>query len=369
MNICKSVIYIILLSCSYLSAAEFTISTYNCGGLSDHYDYLRAACMQKIMQERYSAEPENLALLQKIQTVALRLLFSPDNEERLAAQIEWNIKNYHKIANNSTSSPDQSDSPNASWNQKVDAMITSYRVRPVTISDLEVNELIQSHIHDSNLTKAREIMAKRIFTHHMKFDIICLQEADYLDSSMFPEKYEVLFSSRAHSVNGVTSWNKDRFEIKSPPGNVQDSAFVVELLDKETGKTLLVASGHLTGCNPYQPVQNDSAKGDSQIKQLIDTMNNYDSDLKIIGMDSNVTSLHPRLAILKNAGYELDFEHFLEPTCSSPYQVLDTRIDWIFLKDQTNSATIVNIPVLSVGLNNIVNNISDHKPIAAKIHY
>jgi hypothetical protein len=37
-------------------------------------------------------------------------------------------------------------------------------------------------------------------------------------------------------------------------------------------------------------------------------------------------------------------------------------------KDKEEAA-ITNIPVLSVGLNNHQTNISDHKPVAAKIQY
>ena len=60
----------------------------------------------------------------------------------------------------------------------------------------------------------------------------------------------------------------------------------------------------------------------------------------------------------------------MEPTCTNPYQVLNTRIDWIALKSPNAKAvSVTNIPVLSVGLNNIQTNISDHRPIAAKIAY
>jgi hypothetical protein len=81
-------------------------------------------------------------------------------------------------------------------------------------------------------------------------------------------------------------------------------------------------------------------------------------------MDSNITSLHPRLLFFKTAGYPLDGENYLEPTCSNPY-----RIDWVPFKSSEKTCSIVNNPVLSVGLNNIRTNISDHKPLAAKICY
>jgi hypothetical protein len=69
----KYIINFLSFTCSVLTASEFTMSSYNCGGLSEHYDYLRAASMQKLMQERYIAEPENMSLNEKIQKLALKL--------------------------------------------------------------------------------------------------------------------------------------------------------------------------------------------------------------------------------------------------------------------------------------------------------
>ncbi len=73
-----------------LSATEFTIGTYNCGALSDNYDYLRGVTMQKLMQERYIAEPEKMAINEKIQKMALKILFAPDGSSaKELAQREW----------------------------------------------------------------------------------------------------------------------------------------------------------------------------------------------------------------------------------------------------------------------------------------
>lgn len=370
---------------SILSATEFTISSYNCGGLSDHYDYLRAISMQKLMQERYVAEPENMAMNEKIQKLALKILFAPDSVEKLAAQQEWKQKGYKNIIKHLTAVPTDAHSPNTIWNQKIDEMITSYKVRPVVIHDEKVNQMLHEHLRDLSkaenastaelLQEARKTMAIRIFAHHLNYDIICLQEADYLDSTMFPQKYEMLFTESSHSKNGVV-WNKERFELVDTLGDILGRAFAVQLRDKESGKTVLVASGHITGCNPYRVEKDpltgisDSARGDKEVKTLVDLFDNQDADVMVIGMDSNVTSLHPRLKILKNAGYQIDYENYFEPTCTNPYQVLNTRIDWIALKSgSAKPISITNIPVLSVGLNSLQTNISDHKPIAAKVTY
>lgn len=385
LNLFKYIFFCGFLTLSSLYATEFTISSYNCGGLSDHYDYLRASSMQKLMQERYNAEPENMSINDNIQKLALKILFSPHPSDRQTAQREWDQKGYQKIFENLTASPNEAFSPNTIWNQKVNERITSYKLRPVVIQDEEVNQMLRDHLGDlskneeasasQSLQEVRALMTKRIFAHHLKYDIICLQEADYLDSSMFPKNYDMLFSETSHSKNGI-AWNNERFELIESIGNILGRAFAVKLLDKETGKTVLVASGHITGCNPYRiekdpkTGENDSAKGDSEIQTIIDLFDRHDVDLKLIGMDSNVTSLHPRLNILKNSDYQLDYENFLDPTCTNPTQVLNTRIDWIALKSNSiKTASVTNIPVLSVGLNSIQTNISDHKPIAAKIKY
>lgn len=383
MNILKFVLLFFVLSTT-LFGTEFTISSYNCGGLSNHYDYLRAACMEKLMQERYLAEPEQMSLNEKIQKVALKILFSSDPSEKAEAEQEWRKKGYSKVFKQITAAPSDKRSINKLWHEKCEGMITSYKVRPVVISENKVNLMLDEHLSDlckngngereEQLQEARKLMAKRIFANHLNHDIICLQEADYLEPSMFPEIYEQLFVESEHSKNGIL-WNKERFELVNPIGDILGRAIAVVLRDKESGKTVLIASGHITGCNPYRMVMNsetglyDSEKGDNELQTIVDLFESQEADLRIIGMDSNVTAMHPRLYILRVAGYLLDYENFLDPTCTNPYQVLNTRIDWIALKSNLKRASITNIPVLSVGLNSIQTNISDHKPIAAKVNY
>ena len=271
------------------------------------------------------------------------------------------------------------------WEQKVEETISSYKIRPVSIHDQEVNQMLNDHLSDLTndkkaeqnelIEEARAKMAKRIFAHQLNYDILCLQEADYLNRNMFPEHYEVLFSDSSHSINGV-AWNTKRFELVESLGNILGRAYLVKLQDKENGKTILIASGHISGCNPYRvekdPVSgtSDSSKGDRELQTIIELFEATEADFKVIAMDSNVTSLHPRLNLLKEANYQIDYENHLEPTCTNPHQVLNTRIDWIAVKEEKpQGLSILNIPVLGVGLNNMQTNISDHKPVAAKITY
>lgn len=367
---------------SFVSPASneqtFTICSYNCGGISDHYDYLRAAAMQRLMQERYAAEPQNMSLNEKIQALALKILFASGSDKE-AAREEWNEKGYQQLIDDLSAAPTDYGSVNEIWNNKSNEIITNYKIRPVVIHDDMMMQMLNEHLNDlsgkewpEGLTDTRAKMAKRIFAYELPYDIICLQEADYLDDSMFPSHYEVLFAQTEHSKNGVL-WDRERFELVESLGNILGRAFAVHLKDKANGKTILVASGHITGSNPYRIEQSpktgvaDSAKGDSEIQTIIELFDSLEADLKIIAMDSNVTPLHPRLNLLKEADYHVDYENFIEPTCTNPYQVLNTRIDYIALKSTHAEASITNIPVSNVGLNSIQTNISDHKPIAAQI--
>lgn len=386
MSLIKTII--LCIACSALTslyAAEFSIASYNCGGLSDHYDYLSAVSMQKLMQQRYLAEPENMALNDRIQQVALKIIFAADPIEKGIAQQEWDSKEYDQKIAQLIMPATEDNSPNAVWKKWRDEIITPYNIRPVVIYDAEVSQVLHDHLLDLSkqnnaslsalLDVGRAVMAERIFSNYMTFDIICLQEADYLDNAQFPGHYDVLFSETGHSINGV-AWNKARFELIKNIGNIRGRAFGVKLLDKETNQTLVVVSGHLTGCNPYRVEIDpktgspDSARGDGELQQVLDVCEEHEADLALVGMDANVTALHPRLLILKDANYQLDAEHYLESTCSNSNLILNTRIDWIALKSRSGlKASLTNVPVLNVGLNSMQTNMSDHRPIASKVNY
>lgn len=348
-----------------LSAADFTVSSYNCGALSDHYDYVRAVGMHKLTQERYNEESEKLAQLERIQNLSLKILFAPE-QEKLAAQQEWETQNYSAELTTLLTDPNAPDSINTKWRDRSETLLTDYKTRPIVIHDEEVQELINNQTEDltgaeKNLDLTIQKMAQRIFNHELKYDIIALQEANYMDASLFPEHYEVNFSPSKY--NGV-AWNKKRFELVEANSNLPRT-HIVTLRDLQSGETVAIASGHLTGCNPFTGGK-DSKKGDDELHQILEQLESISADFKVIAMDSNVTATHPRLNLLKEAGYSLDYTNYLSPTCTNPYFVYDTRIDWIAVKS-ISANQITNIPVQGVGLNNPQNNMSDHKPIAARI--
>jgi hypothetical protein len=370
-----------------VSATEFSVASYNCGGLSDHYDYIRAACMHELMQARYNAEPAALARIERIQQLALKALFAKDAGEQSKARQMLEKSDNKTFFEKITAAPILEDSPNTAWFQKSEKMVTPYDVRPIDLREPSIIRMLTQHLQDLSrsedessdvqalLTLGRHIMAERIFRDNLKHDIICLQEADYLNDTMFPVHYEVAFSEAEHSVNAV-AWNKERFQLIDNLGNIQGRGLAVKLLEIESGKVILVGTGHLTGCNPFTPVVNpetkhlDSDAGDNELKTIVQLFDNVEADVRVIAMDSNVTATHPRLKILKDYGYQIDSDNYFEQTCTNPYVIINTRIDWIALKSNSNAAdAIINIPVLNVGLNNIQTNISDHKPIAALIKY
>src|ERR1700733_461789 len=132
MSLKRMIVLLAALVCSYASAAEFTIGSYNCGGLSHHYDYLRAASMQKIMKERYEAEPSIMALNQDIQKLSAKIIFGDVQEKHLAQQ-EWIEKDYPNSFDTITASPRDENEINYPWFEKANSAITNYKVRPVEI--------------------------------------------------------------------------------------------------------------------------------------------------------------------------------------------------------------------------------------------
>lgn len=379
----KSLLIFLISLCCSIHSAEFSISSYNGGGLSEHYDYIRAGSMQKLMQERYSAESEAMERIEKVQGIALKILFAKDPGEQKLAADTWENEGFKAFYEYITTDPADPQSPNAFWQQKSQEMVTPYNVRPIELYDLEVKQSLEKTAKDladrvgifvdsSNfnalLSEGRNILTRNTLQNHLKHDIICLQEASYLDSSMFAENYKVLFADSL-AVGGI-AWNDNRFQLLENIGDLAEKGFAIKLLDRETGEVILATTCHLTGCNPFFSVDSDSLKGDSELKAILKILDAISADIKLIGMDANVSSTHPRLKLLKKYGYQLDTTSPLEMTCTNPYLILNTRLDWIAVKSNPHtSVKITNIPIPAVELNNIQNNASDHKPIAALIDY
>lgn len=342
----KRLLFLLLACLTPLSSAEFSIASYNCGGLPDHYDYIRTFGTQNLSQKRAQKEPEQVTRFQHLASQALADPESLSSDDR-------------DFLNSFLS--------DTSWYEESTRLMTTYRERPVVIHDSKISTLFLDTIADLTrgepcqdpIDSARRNLAKRIFSHHVTQEIICLQEANYLDASLFPSKYAVHISSAIGMA-----WDTTRFELIEIVPTTNKRALIVKLQDIASAKTVLVASAHLSGCDPFYGGE-DSAQGDTQLKTVLEALSSAEADEKLIAMDSNVTAMHPRLAVLKEAGYRLDTKNFLEPTCTHPTTLVDTRIDWIAI--QSKVSEIVNIPIQGVGLNSPQTNISDHKPIAAKI--
>ncbi len=377
---------IFILSCFNvcLFAQNIKVSSYNLGGLPGHYDYLRACVMEEIMEERYAKDSRHIACNQEMQELALKKIFGKNVQEKEAAAQKWLQGDYANWSGFITAAPKgKSITINTFWYERVNSAISLYNDPHPQIFNKEIEQRLDAYLanflKDSEeeekqvlLSRARENLAKSIFSQHVNQDILCLQEADDLRCfSFLLEEYKVVFQTSTRSCNAI-AWNEKRFVLLDATKNIADKGLAVLLQDKITGKTVCVASAHLTGCNPYAveidsvTQKNDADKGNLELEEIVGVLDSYPADYKIIGMDSNVTALHPRLNILQKHNYNLDTENYLYPTCSSPYQVLDTRIDWIACKGK-DVFSIENLPIEGVLLNSMRTNISDHRPIAAKI--
>lgn len=368
---------LLILSTAY--GGEFTVASYNCGGLPGHYDYIRSVALYQLTLERALLEPEVINELETIQKLALKIIFTEDPLEKHYAKQLWESEEYANRFLTLTSHPHTENSINAVWREKNAATVSGHKIRPTVIYNNEVKALLENHVQDltgkelnSGLEETIQVMAKKIFKEHLNFDLIALQEAYYMNPALFTDQYEVKFSE--HNHNGI-AWNKERFELIETLGEISSRGFVLLFVDKESGKKVAVASGHLTGCNPFEREfdsvtgEPDSAKGSRELMQILEILEQSGADIKILAMDSNVTATHPRLHLLKDTSYLLDYNNHLEPTCTSPWQILPTRIDWIAGKSSNTLITLKNIPIEGVGLNDPYSNMSDHNPIATMISF
>jgi len=377
-----------LLSSNPDQPKKFTIASYNAGGLPDHYDYLRAVALEDIVKERSKTDKKTFNELGKIQAVALKILFTNDPDERATLTSEWEEREYSKKLQAITESPQSEESINHKWYQKSITTISPYNVRPIIFYDSYIVKTLRKHILNTTgitfpedytteqmnaaINKTRSIMAKKIFKDHLAFDIIALQEADYINPWDFPNHYKMKTSTTSHSINAIV-WNSNKFTFVREIASMSSYGYIIELKNKETGQHIAVASAHLKGCNPFSVEVNpetqkpDSERGSNQLKEILAKLENSDSDIKIIAMDSNVCASHPRLSLLKESDYKIDYNNALGNTCTSPIQILNTRIDWIGAKSNTENISIRNIDIAEVKLNSHNTNISDHRPVASEI--
>ncbi len=359
----------------------FTVGSYNSGGLPGHYDYQRACVMQKIMSQRYEEEPELMQNNFVMQKWGLKKIYQKDPEGERTERDRGCSDLFAAICQ---PPKDEPGNLHFGWFKRVEQAISSYKSaykNAVRIFDLEVKSKLENFIGWTRngatpryvkLEEARRSLAGKIFEKSLTQHIVCLQEANFLQDFDFPSRYEKQFSRGCNTLTAVL-WDKNRFRPLEIIHNIANRAIAVLLEDRFSGKTILVASAHLTGCNPYREEiapngVKDSEKGDAQLQEILERLDCYDVDLKILAIDANVTSLHPRLQWLPRKGYWLDCINYLYPTCTNPYYVLDTRIDWIAVKVRPGlNALGGNLPIDRVRLNGMANNMSDHRPIALEI--
>jgi hypothetical protein len=386
---------------------SFTVCSFNCGG--QPLDWPRTAVMEKLMTQRYSLEKNSMSINDKVQKAAL---FFFNFSLSTITPLDWNnaFTQLHESALDWHNVFEEFRGTSLYWRKRLINSITPLETIPVKIIDPDIassfqkiiedlrpektkhlpkegkcletlnqhkrvrlspeeKEILEKRKKEREILEARETLAKKIFS-KLNYDILCLQEGQYLKSSMFSEKFHVLSSPGCVKL-GI-AWNKERFDLEEMIYDVCDRAFAVQLYDVQDGKRILIVSAHLKGCDPFSSVVEnagyDSQKGDYELFQIINFFNQRPADINIIGMDSNVTALHHRLGFLWNEGFQLDAENHLYPTCTNPQLMLNTRIDWIAMRINNGlQANITNLKIKKIGLNDPKTNISDHRPIAARI--
>ncbi len=438
-------------------ARDFTVSSYNIGGRlgsgNNHYDYWAAASIGKVVGERYLRESRNMGFLENVQKIALKILFSLDPKELLDANHLWLSNDCQDRLGHFIGSRNKL---NQAASRAYRAIIGAYKGsnEPIIITDRDLERKVEEHLQREHsrmslmappmdLHEICKSMVRTIFRNSLRQDIICIQEATWIDHEIFSlSNYSSIFTNPSDLEGPSTqvskigiAWNADRFEFVKTIESVTKRALAIQLRDKSNGKVISVASAHISGCNPFHPCEiktkprklralevlghldseiqaamtlassvlppiasdekvfkevvegegslgsedavakvevkkYDSMKGDQEVEDLLSKLQIEESDLLVIGLDSNVTSLHPRLEIFKRFGYQLDCINHIYSTCTNPVHVLDTRIDWILCKSSDGSSLgIQNIPIPGVELNDLTTNVSDHKPIASMISY
>ncbi len=231
------------------------------------------------------------------------------------------------------------------------------------------------------LQQNRQQLLKRMFADFANSgsDLICLQEAYTITPADLPPGYAMAqdttpgFDKRQPIGQGDTTviYNTQRFKYVTH--NAGHKFTVVKLLDKTTKKTVSVASAHLKGCNPFTPTQvlnrrtnqmeMDDIQGNKQLEEIQDTFASFQSNVNIIGMDANVTPLHPRIQGLIGNKFFFDAKKHFNPTCFvDPIYFIPTRLDYIAANCTNGSCKITNEATTFTGKNP-----SDHTPITSII--
>lgn len=368
---------------------KFTMKviSYNCDCLSNNYAYLRSIVLGELIKKRKEINNVNentndMIINEEIQKLALKAKF--DKDQQSLSSYEQYLKNNEKLIEQLSS-----EDGSIEWINELNKSMTLFKDRKVNVDILDnsikqkfknetkINEKNKANIVSNDVMKFRKINFKELFCKKLcPYDIMCLQEADYIEPSMFPKNYNGVFSKASVDKKAIV-WDKNRYlcievtdELIINKKNEKENVyFAVQLIDKYFHIRLLVISGHFAGCNPYQPIYTDgkmdSNRGDINCQQTIkfanDKSSKYSIDITIIGMDTNVTAMHPRMDIIANEDYKIDTTNW-EATSTNPVQIVDTRIDHIAMKSKYSTMKIKNIPINSVLLNDAFNP-SDHKPI------
>ena len=177
----------------------------------------------------------------------------------------------------------------------------------------EVDEIGKDEIWTKRLKLFKGIFKNAIEEYQVQ--IFCLQEVglqyEAISGLLEGHGFEACFDGRDSAI----FWKKDDFEFvaDSLAVNEKRQYSVVTLRHLQDGKTVAVASAHLTGCHPVKlvktaPGQTEADTGNKDLEVIVEELAPRPVDGRIIGMDANVIPTHERLKTItkENIGFVRD---------------------------------------------------------------
>lgn len=202
-------------------------------------------------------------------------------------------------------------------------------------------------------------------------DFFCLQEVTRSSDirNWLGAKYEV------HSAlkDCVIAWDSTKYSLiegTSVHEAGEGRYLALELLEKATQKTILIASAHLWGFDLANPQDGETERGDQQLAELAAHLDKS-AYLTIVGMDANTTpAIYPkRLSILEVNSYIRDQSQDAEPTAynkSLPENA--AHLDYLYARPgrkfqaKVKTASYEALPIEKPSVNP-----SDHSPVIARV--
>jgi hypothetical protein len=180
------------------------------------------------------------------------------------------------------------------------------------------------------------------------------------------------------SADTVIVWDHTKFKLHLQL-TVDDKSTLAILQHRETSAVISVASAHLHGLDLRiakfnKVVDYTVAPGDTQLRTIKEELDKHNAHLRIVGMDSNVTSeiYQPRLDILEEADYKRNTHNGeASPTIIDANLKTPEEIDFVYGQTDKEQYTLqieegeVPDALYTLAIPNGTNP-SDHRPVVTK---